>query len=328
MDKVKWGILGPGSIARKFAGGIQVVEEAELIAVGSRSQKRADSFADKYDLEYSYGNYEELVENPEIDVIYVATPHPFHKKYSILALEAGKSVLCEKPLAINAEEVSEMRECARTNQAFLMEAMWTRFLPVVKKVREWISDNKIGDVQMVKADFGFRAERDPEARLFNPELGGGALLDVGIYTISFASMIFKDQPSSLKVSARKGKTGIDEQTSIILGYEKGEQALLSCAIRTNIPQDAMIIGTEGYIEMPGFWHSEEATLVVKGEEEKVEIPFRENGFEYEIKEVTDCIQAGKNESEIMPVSESKAIIETMDNIRDQIDLHYPQEEKQ
>ncbi len=327
MEKVNWGILGPGSIAHKFAEAIQVVKKAQLIAVGSRSQERAGAFAEKYNIEYRYGSYEELLKNPEIDVIYVATPHTFHKKYSILSLEAGKSVLCEKPLAINVNEMSEMRECARVNKVFLMEAMWTRFLPVVKKVREWISDKRIGDIQMVKADFGFRADRDPESRLFNLALGGGALLDVGVYTISFASMIFQERPSSIKTTVKKGKTGVDEQTSIILGYEKGEQALLSCAIRTNLPHDAIIIGTEGYIEIPGFWHAEEAKIFTEGEEEIVKIPLRKNGFEYEIKEVTDCIQAGKNESEIMPLSESKAIIETMDNIRNQIDLHYPQEEK-
>lgn len=322
---IKWGILGPGTIAHKFARGLDVLPEAELFAVGSRSEERARKFAEKYNFQKSYGSYESLVADPEIDVIYVSTPHTFHKKHSILALEAGKSVLCEKPFAINAHEVKEMINCARENEVFLMEAMWTRFLPVINKVQEWITDGRIGEVRQLRGDFGFRTEINPQARLFNPELGGGALLDVGIYTVSFASLIFGQQPQKIKSMSHKGKTGVDEQTAITFKYDQGQLAQLSCAIRTSTPEEVLITGTEGMIKIPKFWHAKKATLYTEDNQQKVEIPLRASGYNYEAQEVINCLKKGKMESNILPLDESLAIMETMDQIRQQIDLQYPGE---
>ncbi len=326
MKKVKWGILGPGAIAHKFARGLEVIPEAELIAVGSRSYERAEAFADEFNVEKKYGSYEQLVKDSEIDVIYVATPHPFHKEHSILCMEAGKAVLCEKPFAINAREVDEMINCSLENKVFLMEAMWTRFLPVMNKVREWIADGKIGKVQVVNADFGFRTELNPEARLFNPELGGGALLDVGIYTLSFASMIFGKNPIKVEAISQFGETNVDEQSAILLGYDQGELALLFCAVRTNTPQEARIIGTKGSIHIPSFWNASSATLITSDlKREYVEVPLRASGYNYEAEEVMNCLQEGRLESDLMPLNETLNLMKTMDRIREQAQLKYPME---
>lgn len=325
IKKIKWGILGPGTIAKKFARGINFLEDVELFAVGSRSQERADKFAKEFGAVRSYGDYETLVDDPEVDVIYVATPHIFHKEHTLLCLQAGKSVLCEKPFAINAIEASEMIDCAHRHKKFLMEAMWTRFLPTISRIKRLLSDEIIGEIRMVKADFGFRIGWDPENRLLNKELGGGALLDVGIYTISFASMILGKKPEKVKSISYIGQTGVDEQTAVILGYEGGELAQLTSAVRTNSTHDAWILGTEGRIHINNFWHAEKATINVYDKKEKeieIEIPIESSGYNYEIKEVNNCIRKGQLESKVMPLSESLAIMETMDKIRDEIGLRY------
>jgi predicted dehydrogenase len=266
------------------------------------------------------------VNDPDVDVVYVATPHPFHREHSILFLKAGKAVLCEKPLAINAQEVEEIIRCARETKKFLMEAMWTRFIPVMAKVREWLAEGAIGEARMLTADFGFRSGWDPEGRLLNPKLAGGALLDVGVYTVAMASMVFGRQPSRIASMAHIGETGIDEQSAMLLGYDAGQLAILSCAVRTNTPQEARIIGTEGAIHIPDFWHATSATLNVSGKDTaQIEIPFDGNGYNYEAAEVMCCLRAGKLESDIMPLDESLDIMATMDKIRAQCGLRYPME---
>ncbi|MFW6270599.1 MAG: Gfo/Idh/MocA family protein, partial [Bacillota bacterium] len=212
------------------------------------------------------------------------------------------------------------------NNVFLMEAMWTRFLPVMKKVQEWINDGKIGKVRFLTADFAFRTEVDPETRLFNPELGGGALLDVGVYTVSLASLIFKEQPEQIEVVSDIGRTGVDEQTGILLGYSEGEIAQLFCAATTDTRDEARIIGTEGSIYIPRFWQADTAILTRENDQERVEIPLRASGYNYEAEEVMNCLEKGQLESEIMSLKESLAIMKTMDKIREKIGLKYPVEE--
>ncbi len=325
MKKVRWGILGPGSIAHDFARGLEVVPEAELIAVGSRSYERAEVFAEEFNIKKRYGSYEELVKDSEIDVIYVATPHPFHKENSILCMEAGKAVLCEKPFAMNASEVEEMISCARKNNVFLMEAMWTRFLPVINKVKEWLADGKIGEVKMLNADFGIRVDLNPEHRLFDLELGGGALLDTGIYPLSFASMIFGENPTEVQAISQFGETNVDEQSAMLLGYDQGQIAQLFCAIRTNSLRVAQIIGAEGSIQIPNFWMASSAILTTPDKQENIKIPLRATGYNYEAQEVIRCLQEGKLESDVMPLDESLNIMKTMDKIRKQVQLKYPME---
>ena len=325
--KVRWGILGPGTISQKFATGLKAIPDTEITAVGSRALQRANTFADTFNIPHRHGNYTDLAHNPEVDVIYVATPHPFHKECAMLCLKAGKAVLCEKPLTVNAEQAEELIECARAHNQFLMEAMWTRFLPVIVKVREWLTEGAIGEPRLLTADKASRQTLSTEileGRLFNPELGGGGLLDVGIYTIALAYMVF-GAPSKIKSLAHIGETDVDEQASILLGYDGGQIANLFCAIRTETSNEARIIGTKGSIHIPEFWQATSATLTRTGRDPLyIQIPFINNGFENQAMEVIKCLREGKLESDVMPLDESLSIMKTMDTIRSQWGLKYPE----
>jgi predicted dehydrogenase len=324
-EKFRWGILGPGSIARKFAAGLQALPDAELAAVASRAKERADAFADAFGAPRRYGSYEALVRDPDVDAVYVATPHPFHHEHSLLCLKAGKPVLCEKPFTVNARLAREVVRTARETGVFLMEAMWTRFLPVMAQVRDWLKAGAIGETRMLYADFGFRAGLSPEARLFNPRLAGGGLLDVGVYTVSFASMVFGAQPARISGQAHIGETGVDEQAAMVFGYGAGQLALLSCAVRTRTPHEARIMGTDGMITIPSFWNGTSAVLSVGPKNETVERPLEGNGYNYEAAEVMRCVRAGERESRLMPLDESVAVMETVDAVRAQWNLKFPME---
>lgn len=324
IKKYKWGILGPGTITHKFAADLNLLEAAELYAVGSRSLEKAQSYADKYDIPKAYGSYEELINDSEVDIIYIATPHPFHKEWVIKSLEAGKAVLCEKPITVNALEAEEIFEAARKNNVFFMEAMWTRFLPVILKVKEWINSGAIGEVKMLKADFGFRADIYSEGRLFNAELAGGALLDVGIYTVSLAYTIFGKNPTEIISTAHIGETGVDEQGVSVFKYDKGELAVLESAIRTTTPNEAYILGTKGSIKIPQFWCGKSAILSTDDGESLVYEDNRTSiGYNFEAEEVMKCLSKGVKESSTMSLEESLEIMKTMDTIRSQYGLKYP-----
>ncbi len=326
MNALRWGILGCGSIARKFATGLQALDDAQLVAVGSRTQDNADAFGNEFNVPTRHSSYEDLAADPLVDAIYVATPHPMHKDNSILCLEHGKAVLCEKPFTVNEAEARELVSVAREKNLFLMEAMWTRFLPVIIEARKRIANGDIGDVRMVSADFGFRANVNPEGRLFSPALAGGALLDIGVYTVSLASMIMGGQPTDIAGGAQIGETGVDEQGAIVFGYgEEGRLALLSCAIRSRTPHDATIIGTDGYIRLLTFWSGTRAILVKGNNEEVIDAPYEGNGYNCEAAEVAKCVNEGKTESDIMPLDETIAIMNTLDRIRTHWGLKYPME---
>ena len=324
--KIRCGILGPGGIAHKFAIALKAIPDAEIVAVGSRDHQRANAFADTFNVPHRHGSYIELANNPEVDVIYVATPHPFHKECAILCLKAGKAVLCEKPFTVDADQAEALIACAREHKQFLMEAMWTRFIPIMGKVREWLADGVIGEPRMLTADFGNRVVLTVEnrkGRLFALELAGGAMLDIGVYTVSLASMIF-GTPTKITSLAHIGETGVDEQAAVLLSYGTGQIASLSCAITTRTSQDARIFGTKGAIHIPNFSRATSVTLEVFGKEPlQIEIPFIENGFEYQILEVINCLRADKLESDVMPLDESLSIIKTMDVARAQWGLEYP-----
>lgn len=327
VDTIRWGILSTGNIAKLFARGLSALPDAQLLAVGSRSQQSADTFGDLFNVERRYASYEALAADPDVDAIYIGTPHTFHKENALLCLRAGKAVLVEKPFAINAREAEEMINFARTHKVFLMEAMWTRFIPIMAKVRELLADRVIGDVRMIDADFGFRTRFNPEHRLFKPELGGGALLDVGIYPLSLASMIF-GPPERITSMAHLGETGVDENTAVILGYSDGALAVLTTATRTSTPQIATLNGTDGRITVHSrWWVPSRMTVEIFGKEtHEIEIPFTGNGYNYEAAEVGRCLRAGLLESEVIPLDETLAIMRTMDAIRAQWGLKYPMEE--
>ncbi|NJN97826.1 MAG: Gfo/Idh/MocA family oxidoreductase [Anaerolineales bacterium] len=326
MDKIRWGILGTGAIAHKFATGLKAASGAELAAVGSRAQATADQFGDTFGVPRRYASYEALAGDPEVDVIYVSTPHPLHKDNTLLCLEAGKAVLCEKPFALNAAETEAMINLARQKKLFLMEAMWTRFLPAVIKVRQLIADDVIGEVRMLMADLGFRAEFDPTGRLFDPALGGGALLDVGIYPVSFASMIF-GTPAKVTSLAHLGATGVDEQSAMLLSYAGGQLSILAAAVRVDIPSEAIIMGTKGQIRVHAPIYCPVRLTLSRPEqgEEIIDLPLEGNGYNYQALEVMNCLRNGWLESATMPLDETLAIMRTMDEIRAPWGLKYPTE---
>jgi dihydrodiol dehydrogenase / D-xylose 1-dehydrogenase (NADP) len=325
--KFRWGILGAGNIARKFVTGVKALAGHEVVAVGSRQQVTAAKFADEFAIARRHAGYEALAADPEVDAIYVATPHPMHKENTLTCLQGGKHVLCEKPFTINAAEAQEIIAEARRRKLFLMEAMWTRFIPIIQEAHRLIREGAIGQVRMITADFGYRAPFRAESRAFDPALGGGALLDVGVYPLSLASM-FLGAPDRIASLAELGQTGVDEQSAFILGYPQGQLAVLYTAVRTSTPQEAVIMGESGMIRIhPPFWVPRKMTLTVTGKgAQEIDMPYAANGYNYEAAEVAHCVHAGKLESDIMPLDESLAIMQTMDAIRAQWGLRYPMEQ--
>jgi predicted dehydrogenase len=323
--KIKWGILSTGHISKKFADALALLPGAELLAVASRDQESANKFAEKYHVPRAYASYRELADDPDIEVIYIGTPHAFHLENSLMCMRKGKAVLCEKAFAINAQEAREMVRVAREGNVFLMEAMITRHIPLIKKVLNWIKENRIGEVRMVRASRCARGEFTREARHLNPELGGGSLLDVGIYVISFASMIFGKPPVETIGLGHIGDWGSDEQGVAILKYDRGEIADLSFALRTAAVNEAYIFGTEGYIKVNDvFAVPTKASLYInKQEVEVMEEPIIGNALNYEAEEVMRCLREGLKESPLMPLDESIRIMEIMDDIRKPWGLVYP-----
>ena len=317
--KIRFGIIGAGRIAQKFATGLGFVEDAQLVGIASRNIESADTFGDMFGIEKRYGSYQELAEDADIDVVYISTPNALHKEHTILCLENKKAVICEKPFGTNRSEVEEMIKVAKDNDVFLMEAMWTRFFPAVKAVKEWVDKGLIGDVKIIEGDFGFKSDTGYGDIRFNKALAGGSIMDVGIYPISFASMIYNTQPTDIKAVAHIGQTGVDEQAAMVFGYEDGSMALLSCAITTETPRNVYIIGEKGHIHIPNVWYAQTAVLKVHGSDEQViNLPMEGNGYNYEIQEVVSCIQNGQLESETMSLCESLEIIDTIDRIKEQI----------
>jgi predicted dehydrogenase len=324
-EKIRWGIFGTGRIAGKFAEGLAVLPDAELVAVGSRTQAAADDFAGRYNVPRRHASYEALAEDKAVDALYVATPHSLHMENTMMGLEAGKAVLCEKPFAINAHQAEKMIKYARAKKLLVMEAMWTRFLPPMIRLREMLTAETIGDVRMLTADFGFR-RAGTDGRLFDPALGGGALLDVGIYPVSLASMIF-GAPTQITGLAHLGETGVDEEAAVLLGHDGGKLAVLSTAIRVNTPQTACLCGTLGRVKLhTGWWRGAAMTLEMDaGGEEFLEFPFTGNGYQFEAIEFMECLHAGRAESAVMPLDETLSIMRTLDKLRAGWGLKYPGE---
>lgn len=326
MDSIRWGIMATGTIAASLAAAIQDVEDAELLAVGSRSLESAEAFGDTWRIPRRYGSYEELVADPDVDVVYIATPHAFHADNMRLSLEAGKHVLCEKPFTLNARQAEACVALAREKGLFLMEAMWMRMIPAIAQVRQWLTDGQIGEVRMLQADFSFDIDFDPDHRLFDPALGGGALLDVGIYTLSLASLVL-GSPATVTGQAVVGETGVDELDGIILGYPSEALAILTCGIRLSRPATATISGSQGriLIHRP-FFRPDTLTLERQNEEpETVRIPFIGNGFVHEVTEVNQCLHNGRLESPLMPLDETVQLMRQMDKLRAMWGVVYPGE---
>jgi predicted dehydrogenase len=313
---VRWGILGTGGIAGAFVTDLQLTGSGVAVAAGSRSRESADRFADKFGIANRHASYSSLVADPDVDVIYVATPHPMHHDNAILALRAGKHVLVEKPFAMNAAEAREIVRVARERGLFAMEAMWTRFLPHVAVIRDWLARGVLGDVVTVTADHGQWFAEDAGFRLFAPELGGGALLDLGVYPVSFASMVL-GPPSRIVSLSDPAFTGVDAQTSMLLGYGSGAQAVLTCTLRAKSPTRAAIVGTDARIEIDGvFYAPATVTLIPRnGAATRVESVHEGRGLYHQADEVARRLAAGDLESPLMPLDETISIMETMDAVR-------------
>ncbi|MEH6746498.1 MAG: Gfo/Idh/MocA family oxidoreductase [Maribacter arcticus] len=320
---IKWGIVGAGNIAHSFSKDLALVSGGELTAVASRNLDKAQSFATEYGAPNAYGSYEELFNSKMVDVIYIATPHTTHARLSIAAMKAGKSVLCEKPLGVNKGEVEEMIKVAKENKVFFMEALWTRFNPTIKKVKELVDNGTIGDIGYLHADFAFFAlDRDENGRLLNPELAGGSLLDIGIYPI-FLSYLMLGMPKDIKASANFHKTGVEVQISMIFNYEKA-QAILYSGLNSNSEKKAEIAGSKGSIFVHPRWHETSGyTLEIDGDSSVVEVGKVGKGYTYEIEEVHNCLNAGKTESELWSHQNSRDLIEIMDTVRNKVGIVFP-----
>jgi len=311
--QLRWGILGTGLIADTFATDLTLTDSGVVAAVGSRTQESADRFAGKHGVERAHSSYESLVADPEIDVVYVATPHPMHRDNAILALEAGKPVLVEKPFTMNAAEAREIVAVARDKQLFAMEAMWTRFLPHIMVVRDWLTQRVLGEIVSVSADHGQWFADDPDFRLFAPALGGGALLDLGIYPVSFASMVL-GTPNRIVSLGDPAFTGVDAQTSMLFGYESGAQAVLTCTLRAKSPTTAAIVGTDGRIEIDGDFYAPASVRLIPrvGEPFLVSSEHDGRGLRHQADEVAHRLAAGDLESPLMRLDETISIMETID----------------
>ncbi|MDQ2085826.1 Gfo/Idh/MocA family oxidoreductase [Herbivorax sp. ANBcel31] len=324
--KIRWGILGCGNIAHLFVQGLKTLENAEIHAVASKTPKKAEAFSSKYNIPNYYCDYIELVKNPKVDVVYIATTHNFHFENSMLCLNHGKHVLCEKPFTINSTQAQKLIKTAREKELFIMEAMWTKFFPCIIELNTLLNKGIIGDIRYLRADFGIRKEPDFDGRMQNPSLGGGALLDLGIYPVSFANMIFKTTPLVIKSSCYFGKTGVDEHSSYYFEYDDGQMAHLFSSFISQTPHEALISGTKGYIRILDFFHPSKMSIKLNDCEEKIiEKPYKSTGYNYEANEVMNCIMDGKLESDLMPHKETLKIMKLLDEIRNQWGLKYPED---
>jgi len=334
MKKYGWGFIGLGGIARRMLTALPAVPNAVLAAAGSRDEDKAKTFAKENGFAKSYGSYTECINDPDVDIVYVATPHPSHARLAIEALEAGKAVLCEKPAAVNAQEMKHVVQCARKNKVFYMEGMWTRFFPVNKAVKKIIDSGRAGNVTLIEADFGFggwdsMVGGNPESRLFSPELAGGSLLDVGIYTASYCDYMKNGMtPVKIKALAAMTNTGVDGLTAFNMQYPDGSISIQRSSIVQSTRQCAVIYCEKCTIEVPNFWHPTKAFIAWKdtGTTDTIEIPLIHGvgeGFYYECEEVMKCLDVGLTESPIMKLDDSIRVMEQLDIVRAEIGLQYP-----
>ncbi len=328
MSKV-WnvGILGPGKIAHRFTDSFKYVPKAKVYAIASRDPQKAKEFAELYGIEKYYASYEDLLKDPAVDVVYISTPHPFHYEQTLLCLKYGKPVLCEKPMAMNLRQVTEMVTAAKSSKTFLMEGMWSRFFATTHKTLELIKSGAIGDIQSTQSDFGFSGAVDLESRLYNMKLGGGAQLDVGVYAMFFALLVL-GKPDEIKAFSNLASTGADTTTQALFKYKSGAIAHIFSSIVTDSVKDAHVLGTLGRITVHSPWHkSEKVSLRLNsGETKEFTFPHSGNGFEFQLQHVVDCLEAGKEESDLMPHSMSLMMAEASDEVRRQGGVRYGKDE--
>ncbi len=320
--KIKWGILGAGHIAEKFASDMQSVSNSVLYGVASQTEARRDWFEEKYGVKV-YDSYIDLLEDPEIEAIYVATPHNFHFEHVKLSLENKKAVLCEKPITVNLAQLLELQHLAQAKGVLLMEALWTYFLPTFKMAKQWIDEGKIGKVTTLKAEFGFKAPYNEQNRVFNANLAGGALLDIGIYPIAFAYFFVQSNILKINSMAHIGNTQIDEYNAINLSFENGEIAILNSTVVSGLQNDGFIYGSKGYIHLPYFWKGTQAFLNSETEKITFEDKRMTWGYNFETEHFENLLLNGQIQSDVVSFEMSKKIMNTMDTVRKQNNFKYP-----
>jgi predicted dehydrogenase len=330
MKTIRWGILGAGHIARKFASDLRLVEGAELIAIGSRTQQSADEFRKDFPVKYAHDSYESLAQNPEVDVIYIATPHVLHYENTLLCLQHSKAVLCEKPFAMNARQAAAMINLAKEKKVFLMEALWTKFQPHFIKLQEMMGQKVLGEIRAVLVNFGFKPLPNAPARLFDPALGGGTVMDIGIYNV-FIAMSILGKPDHIDAVMTPAATGVDEQCAILFRYKNGAMAQLFSTFSSNLATEADICGTEGRIRLTTRFYEPSAIFeFYNGRVDSKEIiPVEKQpgfGYQYEARHVNDCLRKGLTESPVLTFADTLLLMETLDEIRKIAGIRYPSDE--
>ena len=328
-SKIRWGILGCGRIARKFAADLRLVKDAELTAIASRNKETLELFAKDFPCKHLHISYEALAANDEIDVIYVATPHSHHYEHTMLCLNQNKAVLCEKPFAINSRQAIEMIKTAKGRKAFLMEALWTKFLPHYKKLVELLQQKTLGNIKSVLVNFGFKTSDKSPQRLFDPALGGGSLLDIGIYNV-FMTLSVLGKPDVIEAMMTPAPTGVDEQIAILFKYNNGAMAQMFSSLVTNLPTQAEINGTDGCITLTTRFYEPSATIQLSKKipyEREVIAVEKEAGFgyHYEARHVNECLKKGMVESPVMTHADTLLLMEILDTIRNKARIEYPQD---
>ena len=322
---IRWGIIGPGAIAASFAESMGYVVGGEVTAIASRSMERAVAFGERFGIAGRYTTTEELAAAPDVDAVYVATPHSRHEADTLAALEGGKHVLCEKPFALNAQQALRMATAAQERGLFLMEAIWSRFLPAYRTLADLLAEERIGRPRLVEADFGFHMAFDPSHRLFDPALGGGALLDLGIYPVQLCSFVL-GPIEHIVADGVLGASGVDELVSAVLRHANGGLGVVKASSRIGLACTARISGTDGWIDLPAFMHCPgSVSVTARGKSEVIEAGFPGGGLQFETMEAQRCINAGLGESPLIPLTESVALAAALDTIRAQVGVVYPAE---
>ena len=321
--EIRWGIVGPGRIAESLLPDFAHVPHARVVAVASRSQERADAFAARHGIDRAYGSYAAILADPDVDVLYVATPHAQHATVALAALRAGKALLVEKSFTATTAGAREVVDLARETGVFTMEAMWTRFQPAVVALRELVADGAIGEVRSVQADLGVSREYDPADRLFALDLGGGALLDLGVYVVSFAQFLL-GTPQRVVATGSRFPSGVDAEFGLLLGYDDGRTATLLASLRQALPGQARVFGTAGWIDvLPRFHHPDTIVLHRAGAEpETITRPATGGGYAHELIEVTECLRAGRTESAIMPLADTLAVQDVLGQAAEQLGVRH------
>jgi len=323
---IRWGIVGPGRIASLVIKDFPYVDGAEALAVASRSAERAEAFATKHGLPRAYGSYHEIMNDPDVDVLYIATPHPQHHAIALAAIAAGKAVLIEKTFTATVAGAEQIIDAAKRHQIFTMEAMWTRFQPAIVAARVLIDDGAIGEVRQLQADLGVDRPYDPTDRLFDPAQGGGAMLDLGVYVVSFAQY-FLGTPDRIEVTGSLTPAGVDAEAGLLLAYEDGRAATLLISLKHHTPGAARIQGTKGWIEVPPrFHHPHRMLLCRRGQEpETISRPPLGTGYSHELIEVTECVRAGRTESLIMPLADTLAVQRILNEACERLGVYHAED---